>query len=349
MYVCFFASITHHPAMLHKYMYICMYMCMYIYDGRCVCLCIHRSVDMWGMGCLLWELFSGSLTQVSALRNTSKVSHATSRLKRMIIKSKLCYNLLIFHPLLPYVPAAQVSGGSLYGVCERQPSVSPQPLLPSLPPPRARRVPGHTPYLHSPQNRGTTGQYSGCHFPSILLGWMELGPTFPAFCWDGWNWVPLSQHFAGMDGTGFQFSSIVLGWMELGSNFPALCWDGWNWVPLSQHFAGMDGTRSHFPSILPDRTELGATSPSILLGWMELGLTFPSIVLGWMELGPTFPSILLGWMELDPTFPSILLGMELGPTFPFCWDGWNWVPLFPAFCWGGWNWVPLFPAFFWGE
>ena len=29
---------------------------------------------MWGLGCLMWEIFSGSLSQVSALRNTSKVS-----------------------------------------------------------------------------------------------------------------------------------------------------------------------------------------------------------------------------------------------------------------------------------
>ena len=30
---------------------------------------------MWGLGCLMWEVFSGSLTQVSALRNTAKVCH----------------------------------------------------------------------------------------------------------------------------------------------------------------------------------------------------------------------------------------------------------------------------------
>ena len=28
---------------------------------------------MWGLGCLLWEMYNGSLSQVSALRNTSKV------------------------------------------------------------------------------------------------------------------------------------------------------------------------------------------------------------------------------------------------------------------------------------
>ena len=51
-------------------------------NGQAVCVfcwvfvrvCVCRSVDMWGLGCLLWELFNGSLTQASALRNTSKVS-----------------------------------------------------------------------------------------------------------------------------------------------------------------------------------------------------------------------------------------------------------------------------------
>ena len=28
---------------------------------------------MWGLGCLVWEVYNGPLTQTSALRNTSKV------------------------------------------------------------------------------------------------------------------------------------------------------------------------------------------------------------------------------------------------------------------------------------
>ena len=39
-----------------------------------VSLWVCRSADMWGLGCLLWELFNGSLSQVSSLKNTSKVS-----------------------------------------------------------------------------------------------------------------------------------------------------------------------------------------------------------------------------------------------------------------------------------
>lgn len=31
------------------------------------------SVDMWGLGCLMWEVFNGPLRQVSSLKNTSKV------------------------------------------------------------------------------------------------------------------------------------------------------------------------------------------------------------------------------------------------------------------------------------
>ena len=57
---------------------------------------------------------------------------------------------------------------------------------------------------------------------------------FPAIYWGIWNWVPFSQHFAGVDG--------------LGSTFPALCWGGWNWVPLFLCSAGADG---HFLNITP--------------------------------------------------------------------------------------------------
>ena len=28
---------------------------------------------MWGLGCLVWEVYNGPLSQVSALRNTAKV------------------------------------------------------------------------------------------------------------------------------------------------------------------------------------------------------------------------------------------------------------------------------------
>ena len=45
----------------------------------------------------------------------------------------------------------------------------------------------------------------GPTFPSNLLGWMELGSIFPAFCLIKWNWVPFSQHYAGVDGTGSHF------------------------------------------------------------------------------------------------------------------------------------------------
>ena len=37
-----------------------------------------RSTDIWGLGCLVWEVFNGPLPQVSALRNTSKVRHDSS-------------------------------------------------------------------------------------------------------------------------------------------------------------------------------------------------------------------------------------------------------------------------------
>ena len=35
---------------------------------------LYRSTDMWGLGCLIHEVFNGALTQLSSLRNTSKVS-----------------------------------------------------------------------------------------------------------------------------------------------------------------------------------------------------------------------------------------------------------------------------------
>ena len=38
----------------------------------------YRSTDIWGLGCLVWEVFNGPLPQVSALRNTSKVRHDSS-------------------------------------------------------------------------------------------------------------------------------------------------------------------------------------------------------------------------------------------------------------------------------
>ena len=41
-------------------------------------------------------------------------------------------------------------------------------------------------------------------------------------------------------------------------------------------------------------------------------------------------------------------GMDGSESSAFYWDGWIWVPSFPAFSWGGWNWVPHFPAFYRG-
>ena len=31
------------------------------------------SMDAWGLGCLVWEVFNGPLKQVASLKNTSKV------------------------------------------------------------------------------------------------------------------------------------------------------------------------------------------------------------------------------------------------------------------------------------
>ncbi len=33
-----------------------------------------RSVDMWGLGCLIWEVYNGPLSQSMALKNTNNVS-----------------------------------------------------------------------------------------------------------------------------------------------------------------------------------------------------------------------------------------------------------------------------------
>lgn len=35
---------------------------------------LHRSADMWRLGCLIWEVFNGSLPRAAALRNPGKVS-----------------------------------------------------------------------------------------------------------------------------------------------------------------------------------------------------------------------------------------------------------------------------------
>jgi len=56
------------------------YVCACMHVHVCVHTCIkhnflYRSTDMWGLGCLIHEVFNGTLTQVSSLRNTSKVSN----------------------------------------------------------------------------------------------------------------------------------------------------------------------------------------------------------------------------------------------------------------------------------
>lgn len=33
-----------------------------------------RSTDMWGLGCLIWEVFNGSLSQINSLKSVGKVS-----------------------------------------------------------------------------------------------------------------------------------------------------------------------------------------------------------------------------------------------------------------------------------
>lgn len=35
---------------------------------------LRRSADMWRLGCLIWEVFNGSLPRAAALRNPGKVS-----------------------------------------------------------------------------------------------------------------------------------------------------------------------------------------------------------------------------------------------------------------------------------
>lgn len=43
-----------------------------------ICLTIgiiyNRSTDMWGLGCLIWEVFNGSLSQINSLKSVGKVS-----------------------------------------------------------------------------------------------------------------------------------------------------------------------------------------------------------------------------------------------------------------------------------
>lgn len=34
----------------------------------------NRSTDMWGLGCLIWEVFNGSLSQINSLKSVGKVS-----------------------------------------------------------------------------------------------------------------------------------------------------------------------------------------------------------------------------------------------------------------------------------
>ena len=68
--------------------------------------------------------------------------------------------------------------------------------------------------------------------------------------WGRLNWVPLSQHIAGVDGTGFHFPNTLLGWVELGSTFPTHCWGGWNWVPLFPAHCWGGWNRVLFPSIM---------------------------------------------------------------------------------------------------
>lgn len=34
----------------------------------------YRSTDMWGLGCLIWEVFNGSLSQINSLKSVGKVS-----------------------------------------------------------------------------------------------------------------------------------------------------------------------------------------------------------------------------------------------------------------------------------
>ena len=105
-------------------------------------------------------------------------------------------------------------------------------------------------------------------FLSILLhGVDETGLHFPRI---KWIWVPLF-HFSGMDRSGSTivlgwmelgptFISILLGWMVLGPTFISILL---GWMELG----------STFPSILLDKIELVTTFLSILLGWMELSPT----------------------------------------------------------------------------
>ncbi len=55
---------------------------MLYYHPHC---CVSRSTDMWGLGCLVWEVYNGPLTQVSALRNTAKV-----RVRHCMLTDRMC-------------------------------------------------------------------------------------------------------------------------------------------------------------------------------------------------------------------------------------------------------------------
>lgn len=47
-----------------------------INTGICLTIGIiyNRSTDMWGLGCLIWEVFNGSLSQINSLKSVGKVS-----------------------------------------------------------------------------------------------------------------------------------------------------------------------------------------------------------------------------------------------------------------------------------
>lgn len=53
-------------------------------DGKVVCANVvwnilwplsGRSEDMWGLGCLVWEVFNGRLPQATVLKNTAQVCY----------------------------------------------------------------------------------------------------------------------------------------------------------------------------------------------------------------------------------------------------------------------------------
>ena len=136
-----------------------------------------------------------------------------------------------------------------------------------------------------------------------------------------------SQHFAGVDGTGFHFSKHIAGMNGTGfrfshgtgfrfsQHFAGVDGTGFH---FSQHFAGVDGTGFHFSQHFAGVDGTGFHFSQHFAGVDGTGFHFSKHIAGMNGTGFRFSQL-----ELGSTFPSILLGwMELGSTFPSILLGW---------------------------